>query len=386
VKKCDEFEVTTKPGQVPPEFIDDLKKLRTALQSAADAAHAGGQPVKLTIRTIKKGTKKGTARIPMKAEGEQNAMEHFGPLVRKAGEEALDRLAEEIAPDHLRALVAAPDLTAQRSALRRRMFGRIRRVERDDEDRELTTMTLPDPDPVAVRRMMAPGVLDALLRAAPAPSIRDVAPGVAKPQPPPNPYHGCTSKAVDGDHLLNERKNRGDSADWQLVSISSILDLDVPEELPRDRRKWTTAQKDQVAQFEGTPVQVEGWLVDMKKEGSEACNCSSCNDRDYHLWIADSPEKIKDKTEAMVAEITPRISRDNAGQIAESVSRSKTPVQHQIRVSGWLMLDQIHISKPPADNDATVTRRTPWEIHPIIKFEIQDPDTGVWSTVFEPEP
>ena len=377
MKKCAELTMTVDLAKLPPE-IRPFDELRSALQKAITATKPAN--LELTVRPIKVGTQPNTAQARVKAVGEQQASKAFLPWARRALRKAFKKLEAGLPP-------VPPGLILGPTA-RRSLFGRISRVETDVEENELTRIRLPGPSAATIRRMMSSEPQPLAPRALTAPSIRDVAPGVAKPQPPPNSHHGCPSEAAEGDSILHARKNRVDSADWRLVSISSILDLDFPRPLPKNRTKWSTEQAAAVARFEGTPVQVEGWLADIDKEGTEDCNCDACDDLDFHLWVVDSRDKVNDKTQALVAEITPRISKDNADSIHASVSKAKTPQKlRPIRVSGWLMLDQKHITKATAGNgNEGPHRRTPWEIHPIIKFEIQDPQTQEWTTIFEPEP
>ncbi len=373
VTKCTELSVSIDLTQLPQEFSTDLGELRQRLQNAINTT----QPVELqlTARPIHAAANGNRAAVRIKARGQQEPMKSFGTFARNAFRTALEKLQADLIPIP----VVPPGLAALDIARPRRpLFGRIERVENDEGEDEIRRIGLQGPAPEAIEALIVAMPMAARLAAVAVPSILDVAPIAVKPEPFGEPYHGCTPRAAEGDHQLNRRKNRTDSAVWNLVSISSILDLGHPAHLSKNRDNWTPQQVLGVAQFEGIPVQVVGWLVDLDKEGSETCNCSSCDDVDYHLWVVDGPEKINDKTQALVAEITPRISKDNADDIADGVRAAKTPNGlRQIRISGWLMLDQMHLSQ--------VGRPTPWEIHPIIKFDIQDPDTGEWIPIFEPE-
>ena len=113
-----------------------------------------------------------------------------------------------------------------------------------------------------------------------------------KPQPPPSIYQGCPATGDGGDPQLNTRKNRIDSAPWYPVAISSILSLNWPKSIEqKPRASWSSSDAAQVAQYEGIPVQIEGWLAGAKQQGPELCNCHSANDTDNHLWVVDSPRQ-----------------------------------------------------------------------------------------------
>lgn len=162
---------------------------------------------------------------------------------------------------------------------------------------------------------------------------------------------------------MNIRKNRTDSAAWYPVSIGSILALHWPFAIGgQPRFLWSSGDTAEVARYEGIPVQVEGWLAGAKKQGPESCNCHAADDVDNHLWIVDSPGK--DRSQSVVAEITPRVRASHPGW---ALSRVQTLVdgRTKVRISGWLLMDQEH------PDQIGKTRGTIWEIHPIIAFEVQ---------------
>jgi hypothetical protein len=184
--------------------------------------------------------------------------------------------------------------------------------------------------------------------------------------PPPNTYEGCPSVGDGGDPQLNIRKNRIDSAPWYPVSIASLINLPWPQSISgRNRANWSAADAAAVAQYDGIPVQVEGWLAGAKQQGPESCNCHSADDVDNHLWIVDGP--AKDRSQSVVIEITPRVRAQHPGW---SFSRIRPLVdgQTKVRISGWLLMDQEH------PDQIGKTRGTIWEIHPIIAFDIQRGD------------
>ncbi|HMA34379.1 MAG TPA: lamin tail domain-containing protein [Chloroflexia bacterium] len=184
-----------------------------------------------------------------------------------------------------------------------------------------------------------------------------------KPPVPTNNYQGCPSTGDGGDPALNIRKDRTDSASWYPVAINSILGLPWPQGVARHARAtWGAADAAAVAQYEGIPVQVEGWLAGAKQEGPESCNCHSPDDVDNHLWIVDSPSK--DRSQAVVVEITPRVRAQHPGWAFERI-RPLVDGQTKIRISGWLLMDQEH------PEQIGKTRGTLWEIHPIIAFDVQ---------------
>jgi hypothetical protein len=183
-----------------------------------------------------------------------------------------------------------------------------------------------------------------------------------KPQPPPTNYQGCPATGDGGDPQLNTRKNRTDSAPWYPVAISSLLNLPWPKGVEgRNRAGWTRDDAVAVAQYEGIPVQIEGWLAGAKQQGPESCNCHSADDVDNHLWVVDDPSK--DRNQSVVVEITPRVRAEHPGWAFSRV-RPLVDGQTKVRISGWLMMDQEH------PDQVGKTRGTIWEIHPIIAFDV----------------
>ncbi|HUS17829.1 MAG TPA: lamin tail domain-containing protein [Chloroflexia bacterium] len=184
-----------------------------------------------------------------------------------------------------------------------------------------------------------------------------------RPDPPQNTYQGCPPTGDGGDPGLNVRKNRTDAAPWYPVTISSLLQLPWPKSLERrNRANWPAAEAAAVAQYEGIPIQLEGWLAGAKQQGPESCNCHSAEDVDNHLWIVDAPNK--DRTQSIVIEITPRVRAQHPGWDFSRI-RPLVDGQTKVRVSGWLLMDQEH------PDQVGKTRGSIWEIHPIIAFDVR---------------
>lgn len=184
-----------------------------------------------------------------------------------------------------------------------------------------------------------------------------------KPKPVTGTYQGCPPTGDGGDGQLNILKNRTDTAQWNPVAISSILNLQWPRSIDMKKRaSWSQADAAEIARSEGTPVQIEGWLAGAKQEGPESPNCHAADDVDNHLWVVDNPSK--DRSNAVVAEITPRIRATHPGWAFERVS-PLVDGRTKVRISGWLLMDQEH------PDQVGKTRGTIWEIHPIMNFEVQ---------------
>ncbi len=183
-----------------------------------------------------------------------------------------------------------------------------------------------------------------------------------KPKPVTGSYQGCPPSGDGGDSQLNILKNRTDAAQWNPIAVSSILSLPWPQSIDRKKRAtWSPSDSTEIARSEGTPLQIEGWLAGAKQEGPESPNCHAVDDVDNHLWIVDDPSK--DRSKAVVVEITPRIRASHPGWAFERIS-PLVDGRTKVRISGWLMMDQEH------PDQVGKTRGTIWEIHPIMAFEV----------------
>ena len=191
-------------------------------------------------------------------------------------------------------------------------------------------------------------------------------------------------KQIDCD--LNRLKNRDEPPDsYETLALKEILD-NKPEQAQavgkRDRSKWTPQAKAEVEKWERLGASVEGFLLAMKHEGPERCNCKSDQFKDYHLWLGAAPvqkksELKKAKKSAQVMEISPRVLEKHAEwdpKLLSKLVRDKT----KVRISGWLMWDQEH------PEQSGKSRGTLWEVHPIHKIEFEK--TGSFVSLNQEHP
>lgn len=182
-------------------------------------------------------------------------------------------------------------------------------------------------------------------------------------QPQEETFQGCPPGGDGGDQPLNTLKNRIDDASQYFdTDINSILALPIPEGVERVRRSdWSPDDLTTIQQYEGTPVRVVAWMYGDRHEGPESTNCHSTEYRDYHNWIV--PDSGDDRTQAVVAEVTPRIQAERPGWTSDALSSLRG---QQVRISGWLLMDQEH------PEQLGQTRGTLWEIHPILHIEVNN--------------
>ncbi len=193
--------------------------------------------------------------------------------------------------------------------------------------------------------------------------------GGSRSQPQEETFQGCPPGGDGGDQDLNLLKNRIDDAgQYSPTDLNSILALPIPEGVERvPRSEWSPDDLTTIQQYEGVPVQVVGWYYGDRHEGPESTNCHSTEYRDYHTWIV--PNSGDDRTQAVVAEVTPRVQDMRSGWTDSTLASLRG---EQVRISGWLLMDQEH------PEQLGQTRGTLWEIHPILHIEVNN---GGWQSV-----
>lgn len=184
------------------------------------------------------------------------------------------------------------------------------------------------------------------------------------PAPVDQTFQGCPPEGDGGDHALNVRKNRIDTGAWQVATVKDLVNLAYPQTVAKKARAtWSDSDAAAVAQYEGRPVQVEGYLLMVRHEGTESPNCHDPNARDFHMWLGSSPGTSADRATSMIVEVTPR------SRALHSSWQSDTQLLHlahkHVRISGWLLLDQEH------PEQLGKTRGTLWEIHPVMAIDVE---------------
>jgi hypothetical protein len=168
--------------------------------------------------------------------------------------------------------------------------------------------------------------------------------------------------------VLNTLKNRVDEGNWQPVSFASIMALGWPQDVEnRPRSRWSSDDSEQISRHEGTPVQVEGYLIRAKKMSPETCNCRSVKHVDFHIWMVDDLAKGRDQS--LVIETTPRVMFHHPQWTLRNIQQLASTGE-KVRISGWLLMDPEH------PDQIGQTRGSIWEIHPVMQIETLS--NGVW--------
>lgn len=195
-----------------------------------------------------------------------------------------------------------------------------------------------------------------------------------KPKPKEVVFKGCPPEGDGGDPESNRLKNRVDEAsEYLAVAFDSVEQLPWPSSIERrNRDKWSSADTEAIARYEGLPISIEGYLARSKEEGPESCNCHGAEHelRDFHVWLTKNPNE--DRSGSIVVEVAPRVRSKHPAWTTEALGRV-TRADQKVRISGWLMLDPEH------PDQVGKTRGTIWEIHPITKIEVEQ--DGKWVTL-----
>ena len=180
------------------------------------------------------------------------------------------------------------------------------------------------------------------------------------------PATGCGDL---GDAELNKAKNSetmsGSPVD---MSIASIKALSQPN-------KFDTGQdRTNLKPNEGKAVRVMGFLLVVKAEGGESCNCGLTRraQTDVHLALGEDAEDLEE--DSITAEITPRV-RQHQNHDPKWQFKNVNDIEGEfVRVTGPLMLDTKHIPQahrlPGERPNKGLKRATNWEVHPIFKLEV----------------
>jgi hypothetical protein len=218
---------------------------------------------------------------------------------------------------------------------------------------------------VYASRQMNPGTTSPAFNGS---NIGGLSSALGKPKPQTSTFQGCPPSGDGGDPILNTLKNRIDEGAWQPTTVAALLALTWPKSIEQQpRARWSAQDARTVAAHEGTPVQVDGYLVAAKKMSPESCNCHSVTNVDFHLWLVDDPNKGREQ--AVVVEVSPRVRAVHSAWTLSRMSQLASR-RDKVRISGWLMMDPEH------PDQIGKTRGTIWEIHPIMQIETMS--GGAW--------
>src|SRR6185437_11520926 len=106
----------------------------------------------------------------------------------------------------------------------------------------------------------------------------------------------CQAAGIGGDPATNFLKNRTDEpTSYHAVNWSAVATLVFPHNRLKYRESsahpWPPADLAAIAEYEGTPISVIGFLANAKVEGKESTNCSQTDTArvDWHLYLTKGP-------------------------------------------------------------------------------------------------
>lgn len=191
-----------------------------------------------------------------------------------------------------------------------------------------------------------------------------------KPKPMLRSFYGCAPEGERGDPDLNRLKNRIDEGQYSAVPFDAIEQLEWPKTIERRHRAdWSSGDASAIARYEGIPVSVEGYIAGARQEEEESPNCRRPEAlfHDLHIWLTKTAGE--DRSRSIVVEMTPALRAQHRYWTTELLGRIERE-KYKVRVSGWLLLDPEH------PDQVSKTRGTIWEIHPVLKFEVEQ--DGRW--------
>jgi len=198
-----------------------------------------------------------------------------------------------------------------------------------------------------------------------------------KPQPEETTFNGCPPEGQGGDSIQNRLKNRSDAGNYVPVKIDAVMALTWPLSVEqKDRQNWSPEDAAEIANYEGIPVIVVGYLAGGKESGAESTNCGqTSNDMvDWHIWFVRNAGDGREFS--IVVEPTPR-SRANHQWTLAKIS-SVVANQERVRISGWVFFDPEH------PDQIGKTRGTLWEIHPVMQIEVWQDSAWVPLDSYQP--
>jgi hypothetical protein len=153
-------------------------------------------------------------------------------------------------------------------------------------------------------------------------------------------------------YALNMKKNRVDiPQNYQKISVTDFL-------------KFADDSTGDGTAYELTG----GYVIEVKKQGAESCNCKSETDRDFHIVVVPDPKYIDSVRMYVIVEVTPRIKK-MLNWTDQDILNLK---DKYVDFSGYKFADLEHKNMSLKSNPKRKTcwRGTVNEIHPVLHFTV----------------
>ena len=153
-------------------------------------------------------------------------------------------------------------------------------------------------------------------------------------------------------YVLNMKKNRTDIPEhYKQITITDFLKF--PDDSTNDGKAYELTG---------------GYVIEVKKQGLESCNCKSRKDRDFHIVVVPNPDDKGNKSKYVIVEVTPRLQK-MMNWTDQNIFDLK---ENYVNFYGRKFADLEHKNMSVQSNP---TRKSCWrgsinEIHPVTKFAV----------------
>jgi hypothetical protein len=185
-----------------------------------------------------------------------------------------------------------------------------------------------------------------------------------KPKPQEITFAGCPPEGSGGDKELNLLKNRVDQGKYVPVSFDSLTTLTWPKNIEQqDMNNWPLSNLAFINQYQGIPVQVEGYILSVREGLPDPANCNQTKSSSLDWQISFTQNSKDDRSQAVIVEVTPRERLYHKWTI-DLIHAVFMGDHLPVRISGWLYFDPEH------PDDVGQIRATLWEIQPVMLIEV----------------
>ncbi len=185
-----------------------------------------------------------------------------------------------------------------------------------------------------------------------------------KPEPGWVTLDGCPPQGNGGDAALNLMKNRMDQGPYVPVSFSSLVALTWPKSVEAQPvEDWSPTSRTFIDQYEGLPLSIEGYIINIRDGPPEPANCNMSNEANltWRMNLAEAPRALRSET--IIIESTPQ-ARIGHTWTMDQIRTLIVDPRTLVRVSGWLFFDPEH------PQEVGRMRVTLWEIRPVMQIEV----------------
>ena len=184
---------------------------------------------------------------------------------------------------------------------------------------------------------------------------------------------GCAVFFGAQGRYLIEQKNREEvPSHYESLTYAEFLALPALTD-HYSEQDWTIVRQESLR-----AVRLEGYIAEVRQIFDGPMYGEWPWEGDFHVHLRERPQPQcfppGPRHDQIVTEVTPHFQPPRTGW-SEAVLRGLCNRQVRVRISGWLLHDYQH-----ADG-VSRWRATPWEIHPVTRIEVWDPERQTWQAV-----